>query len=72
MRRADDLQVPMLLMHGLDDRVVPADGTIALHAIAGAKDKTLVTYDGAYHHLLLDDVRDYVTRDMIAWLDAHT
>jgi len=72
MRRADDLQVPMLLMHGLADRVVPADGTIALHAIAGANDKTLRTYDGAYHHLLLDDVRDEVARDMIAWLDAHT
>ena len=72
MRRADDLQLPMMLMHGLDDRVVPADGSIALHAIAGASDKTLLTYDGAYHHLLLDDVRDYVTRDMIAWLDAHT
>ena len=72
MRRADDLQVPMMLMHGLADRVVPADGTIALHAIAGANDKTLRTYDGAYHHLLLDDVRDEVARDMIAWLDAHT
>ncbi|HEY8242996.1 MAG: alpha/beta hydrolase [Vicinamibacteria bacterium] len=71
MRRADDLQLPMMLMHGLADRVVPADGTIALHAIAGAKDKTLRTYDGAYHHLLLDDVRDAVTRDMVAWLDAH-
>lgn len=72
MRRADDLQLPMLLMHGLADRVVPADGTIALHAIAGAKDKTLRTYDDAYHHLLLDDVRDAATRDIVAWLDAHT
>jgi alpha-beta hydrolase superfamily lysophospholipase len=72
MRRADDLQLPMMLMHGLADRVVPADGTIALHAIAGAKDKTLRTYEGAYHHLLLDDVRDVVVRDMVAWLDAHT
>ena len=72
MRRADDLQLPMMLMHGLADRVVPADGTIALHAIAGAKDKTLRTYDDAYHHLLLDDVRDTATRDIVAWLGAHT
>ena len=68
MRRADDLTVPMLLLHGLADRIVPPDGTIALHALAGAKDKTLMTYDGAYHHLLLDDLRDYVTRDIVAWL----
>ncbi|MCC6378698.1 MAG: alpha/beta fold hydrolase [Burkholderiales bacterium] len=70
MRRADDLELPLLLMHGLADRIVPADGTIALHAIAGARDKTLKTYPGAYHHLLLDDVRDEVTRDVLAWLGA--
>lgn len=72
MRRADDLAVPLLLMHGLDDRVVPPDGTIALHALAGADDKTLVTYDGALHHLLLDDLRDEVTLDVVAWLGAHS
>ena len=71
MRRADDLKVPLLLLHGLADRVVPADGTIALHAIAGAKDKSLITYPGAYHHLLLDDVRDEVTSDIVAWLSHH-
>ena len=71
MMRADDLTVPLLLLHGLDDRVVPPDGTIALHALAGAKDKTLITYDGAYHHLLLDDIRDEVTLDIVAWLGAH-
>lgn len=71
MQRADDLKVPLLLMHGLADRVVPADGTIALHAIAGAPDKTLVTYPGAYHHLLLDDVRDEATHDIVAWLSHH-
>jgi alpha-beta hydrolase superfamily lysophospholipase len=71
MQRADDLTVPLLLMHGLDDRVVPPDGTIALHALAGAQDKTLMTYDGAFHHLLLDDIRDEVTLDIVAWLGAH-
>lgn len=70
MRRADDIASPLLLMHGLADRIVPADGTIALAAIAGARDKTLLTYPGAYHHLLLDDVRDQVARDVLAWLGA--
>lgn len=70
MRRADDIALPLFLMHGLADRIVPPDGTIALHALAGARDKTLRTYPGAFHHLLLDDVRDEVTRDVIAWLAA--
>ncbi|GMU72438.1 MAG: hydrolase [Burkholderiales bacterium] len=71
MRRADDLAVPLLLMHGLADRIVPPDGTIALHAIAGARDKTLRTYPEAFHHLLLD-VRDETTRDVLAWLEARS
>lgn len=71
MRRADDLTVPLLLMHGLADRIVPADGTIALHAIAGARDKTLKTYPDAWHHLLLD-VRDEMTHDVLAWLGSRT
>lgn len=72
LHHADDIAVPLLLMHGLADRIVPADGTIAFHALAGASDKTLRTYPGAYHHLLLDDVRDEVARDVLAWLGARS
>ena len=72
MHHADDLALPMLLLHGLADRVVPADGTIALHALAGSRDRTLKTYPGAYHHLFLDDVRDEAIRDIVAWLSARS
>ena len=72
MHHADDIAVPLLLLHGLADRVVPADGTIALHALAGSRDKTLKTYPGAYHHLFLDDVREEATRDILAWLTARS
>ncbi len=72
MHHADDVTLPLLLLHGVADRVVPADGTIALHALAGSRDKTLKTYPGAYHHLLLDDVREEATRDILAWLAARS
>lgn len=72
MHHADDITLPLLLLHGLADRVVPADGTIALHALAGSRDKTLKTYPGAYHHLFLDDVREEATRDILAWLAARS
>ena len=72
MHHADDIAVPLLLLHGLADRVVPADGTIALHALAGSRDKTLKTYPGAYHPLVLDDVREEATRDILAWLAARS
>lgn len=72
MHHADDITLPLLLLHGLADRVVPADGTIALHALAGSRDKTLRTYPGAYHHLFLDDVREEATRDILEWLAARS
>jgi acylglycerol lipase len=72
MHHADDITLPLLLLHGLADRVVPADGTIALHALAGSRDKTLRTYPGAYHHLFLDAVREEATRDTLAWLAARS
>lgn len=72
MAQAEDFQTPLLLLHGLDDRIVPPDGTLAFHALAGSRDKTLKTYPGAYHHLLLDDVRDQVIDDISAWLGARS
>lgn len=68
--RAEDVDLPLLLMHGLADRIVPPDGTLAFHALAASKDKTLRTYPDALHHLLLDDVRDQVVHDIVGWLSA--
>lgn len=70
LHEAEDIRVPLLLLHGLADRIVPADGTLAFHALAGSRDKTLKTYPEALHHLLLDDVREAVVADIAAWLGA--
>lgn len=72
MAEAEDFATPVLLLHGLADRVVPPDGTLAFHALAASRDKTLKTYPGAYHHLLLDDVRDQVVADISTWLGARS
>lgn len=48
----EKLTVPVLILHGEDDRITPPDGSRNLHRRAGARDKQLVIVPGAYHDLL--------------------
>jgi alpha-beta hydrolase superfamily lysophospholipase len=38
---------------------------------AGVTDVTVRVYDGARHEIFNETNRDEITRDVIAWLDAH-
>lgn len=66
------LTLPMLLMHGTADRLVPQHGTEMVDANAGSQDKTFVRYDGLYHELLNEPERERVLGDVADWLDART
>lgn len=68
----DRLTVPLLIMHGSDDRLIPVSGSQRLHADAGATDKTLHVYDGLYHEIFneLPADRSRVTEDLCDWLLA--
>jgi acylglycerol lipase len=64
------LRLPMLLMHGTGDRLVPIHGTEMVYERAGSDDKTLIRYDGLYHEILNEPERDRVADDMLEWLEA--
>jgi len=66
------LQLPLLVFHGGEDRLVsPAAGRwISEHA--GSADRTLRVYDGLYHETLNEPEREAVLADLVAWLDART
>jgi alpha-beta hydrolase superfamily lysophospholipase len=70
MRRAGDLQVPLLLLHGGADRAALPEGSRAFFAGVGHPDKTHVEYPGGYHRIWDDINRDEVLGDLTAWLDA--
>ena len=67
------LTLPLLLVHGSDDRLAPVQGSRMVHERAGSQDKTLHVYDGLYHEVLneLPDDRARVLADIDAWLSAH-
>jgi hypothetical protein len=66
--------MPLLLLHGTDDKLTQPAGSRELALRAPSPDITLHIYDGAWH-VLLDEphgVGAQVERDLLAWLDAHT
>jgi acylglycerol lipase len=64
------IHVPLLVMLGSDDRLVPPAGGRMVHDRATSADKTMIVYDGLYHEILNEPEQDRVMADLVAWLDA--
>jgi alpha-beta hydrolase superfamily lysophospholipase len=69
--RLPSLTVPLLVMVGTGDRLVPPDASRMVAAEAGSADKKLIEYDGLYHEILNEPEQEKVMDDLVAWLDAH-
>jgi alpha-beta hydrolase superfamily lysophospholipase len=62
-------RLPMLVMHGTADRLVPIAGSEMVVDRAGSEDKTFKRYDGLFHEILNEPERQQVLDDIAAWLD---
>jgi alpha-beta hydrolase superfamily lysophospholipase len=71
-RDAARIDVPLLLMHGGDDKLTSPDGSRRLHERVGSVDRTLRIYDGLYHEILNEPEREQVLEDIRTWLNART
>ncbi|MEM5948311.1 lysophospholipase [Spirochaetia bacterium 38H-sp] len=67
---AERYPVPVLLMQGEFDRIVPADVNMTLFDLFPSTDKELRVYDGAFHHLFIDLCREEVQADILSWLKS--
>lgn len=64
------LAVPVLLLHGKEDRLARPGASAELHRALEGRDATLVLYDEGPHELFHDPLRERATADLLAWLDA--
>ncbi len=71
LRRAPELTVPVLLVHGTADRMVLPDGTRDFFGRLTLDDRTLIEYPGAYHALFADLDTPAVLTDVERWIDRH-
>ena len=69
-QRASDIQLPLLLLHGSDDHLVPASGSRFLAQAAGSADVTLRVYPGLRHELVNEAERDEIIAAIRDWLLA--
>jgi len=78
LARADDrlhdefpsVTIPLLILHGTEDKATVPAGSQFFHDTAGSADKTLKLYEGHYHDLLADLGKESVLADITSWLDA--
>jgi alpha-beta hydrolase superfamily lysophospholipase len=65
------MKLPLLIMHGTDDKATVCKGSQFFHDTAGSTDKTLKLYQGHYHDLLNDIGKEQVMTDILEWISAH-
>ena len=79
LARADDrlgrefplITLPVLILHGTDDKVTKPDGSRIFFDSAGSTDKTIKLYPGYFHDPLHDIGKEAVMADVLNWIDVH-
>jgi alpha-beta hydrolase superfamily lysophospholipase len=69
--RMSGLSLPLLIMHGAEDKLTNPNGSRLLYEQAGSRDKTLQLWPGCRHEIFNEPERDQVIDFMIGWLDQH-
>jgi acylglycerol lipase len=64
------MTLPLLIMHGTDDKATVCHGSQFFYDTAGSKDKTLKLYEGHYHDLLNDIGKEGVLQEILGWINA--
>jgi acylglycerol lipase len=66
---APRITLPLLVLQGREDRLVPPDGAEMLHRAVGSADKTLKVYDGLHHEIYNEPEHPRVVGDVQAWIE---
>jgi alpha-beta hydrolase superfamily lysophospholipase len=70
--RLPELTLPLLILHGADDRLTPPDGSEVVNELAASNDKTLRLYDGLRHEILNEPEGPEIVAEIVAWLDERS
>lgn len=68
---AAKITLPLLMIHGDQDKLVNVANTREFFAKVGSADKELIIYEGGYHESHNDIHHEQVTADLERWLEAH-
>ena len=68
-REFSRITLPVLILHGTQDKVTLPSGSQEFYDMAGSTDKTLKLYEDHYHDLLNDIDKEIVMADIQQWID---
>ncbi|GMQ26773.1 alpha/beta hydrolase [Algoriphagus sp. oki45] len=68
-KKAEEFELPFLLIHGDADRLTNPKGSELLAQKAKSKDKTFLTFPGGYHELINDLDREKAMQVMVDWVE---
>jgi len=68
---ADRFRLPLLILQGAEDSLVPVHGGQQFYQNAATDDKELIVYPGGYHEPHNDLDHEKVLQDLATWLDKH-
>jgi acylglycerol lipase len=69
-REFPTIKLPVLILHGTQDKATLPKGSQRFYDRAGSSDKTLKLYDDHFHDLLADTGKELVLSDIARWIDA--
>ncbi|CAN5662993.1 alpha/beta hydrolase [soil metagenome] len=70
--RAQEIKLPLLVMHGTEDHLTNPRGSERLFEQANSQDKELKLYDGLYHEILNESEWERILEEVVAWLDKRS
>ena len=62
------INLPIIIMHGTEDRLCKSEGSQMLYDLVGSRDKTLKLYKGFHHEVFNEPGHLQVMADLEAWL----
>jgi len=68
LRQADKINIPILILHGSEDKAASSEGSKLLYERVSSEDKTLRIFEGLYHEILNEPEKEEVLSVIINWL----
>jgi len=62
------ITLPILIMHGGDDKLADPEGSRLIYQGVSSTDKTLKIYDGLYHEIFNEPEQEQVLAEVAGWL----
>jgi acylglycerol lipase len=69
--RAPEIELPLLVLHGVADRLASVEGSKKIYSGVSSKDNSIKLYDGMHHELLNEPEKSQVLSDIGTWLREH-